>query len=143
VAEIAAERLRKDPGVVIAGAEGPRIGVEALPDEEEVIERVRAARPDLVVVGLGAPKQERFIDRAMQRLAPAVCLGLGATIEFIAGTLPRAPRWLSRAGLEWAYRLAQDPRRLARRYLWNDPRFLGILLRTLREPKDTRVSCSR
>jgi N-acetylglucosaminyldiphosphoundecaprenol N-acetyl-beta-D-mannosaminyltransferase len=91
-----------------------------------------------VLVALGSPKQERFIHRRARQLAPAVCIGVGATLDFLAGTVRRAPRWMSRAGLEWLFRLVQEPRRLARRYLWNDPRFVLIVWRTLQAPRETR-----
>jgi len=74
----------------------------------------------------------------MVRLAPAVSLGVGAALDFAAGAVRRAPLWMQRAGLEWFYRLIREPRRLARRYLWNDPRFLAILLRTWISPPETR-----
>ena len=67
-------------------------------------------------------------------------LGVGASLDFVAGRVRRAPRWISRAGMEWLFRLALEPRRLARRYLVNDPVFLSILLRTAREPRERRVS---
>ena len=127
------------PNVQVVLAEGPRVGVEPRDDEPVLIERIRAARPDLVLVGLGAPKQERLIDRAGPRLAPAVCVAVGASLDFLAGTARRAPRWMSRAGLEWLYRLAQEPRRLAVRYLWNDPRFALIVLRSMLTPRAART----
>jgi N-acetylglucosaminyldiphosphoundecaprenol N-acetyl-beta-D-mannosaminyltransferase len=137
VAEKAAERLR-GRGVVVAGTASPFVGLTAEPDEDEVVAQVRAARPDLVLVALGSPKQERFIHRRARQLAPAVCIGVGATLDFLAGTVRRAPRWMSRAGLEWLFRLIQEPRRLARRYLWNDPRFALVVWRTLQAPRETR-----
>ena len=138
VALLAADRLRVQ-GVNVVGAEGPAVGVEPLGDEPALIQRVVRARPDLVLVGLGSPKQELFLDRVVRSLAPAVGLGVGATLDFIAGTLPRAPRWMSRAGLEWLFRLAREPRRLSRRYLWNDPRFALVIWKALRTPRATRV----
>ncbi|GAC1340613.1 MAG: hypothetical protein NVSMB23_11120 [Myxococcales bacterium] len=138
VAEKAAEVLRAR-GVVVAGTAAPLIGLDARPDEAQLVDQVRASRPDLVLVALGSPKQERFIHRSAARLAPAVCIGVGATLEFIAGTVRRAPRWMSRAGLEWLFRLGQEPRRLARRYLLNDPRFAFIVWKTLRAPRASRL----
>jgi N-acetylglucosaminyldiphosphoundecaprenol N-acetyl-beta-D-mannosaminyltransferase len=79
-------------------------------------------------VGFGAPKQELWMHESQAFLAPAVLLGIGATLDFIAGTIPRAPKWISQNGLEWFYRLAREPHRLWRRYLLRDPRFLWILL---------------
>jgi N-acetylglucosaminyldiphosphoundecaprenol N-acetyl-beta-D-mannosaminyltransferase len=108
-----------------------------------VVERVRAARPDLVLVALGSPKQERWVGRALPQIRPAVVVGVGASLDFLAGAVRRAPRWMSRAGLEWLFRLWQEPRRLARRYLLRDPRFLPILARTALEPRARRVRDSK
>lgn len=136
VAARAAERLKSDfPQIVIAGNDAPRIDMSAPPAFRlDTIESIRAARPDIVLVGLGAPKQELWIAEAAPRLRPAVLLGIGASLDFIAGTTKRAPAWMSASGLEWLYRLAKEPRRLWRRYLIRDPKFLLILLRALRLP---------
>jgi N-acetylglucosaminyldiphosphoundecaprenol N-acetyl-beta-D-mannosaminyltransferase len=134
VAESAARHLREVvPGLRIVGTCAPRLdeGCEP-PVEGDVLARVHAARPDLILVALGCPKQEIFMHRTAARLRPAVMLGIGAGLDFWAGTARRAPRWVSAAGLEWLYRLAREPRRLWRRYLVRDPEFLWILLRELR-----------
>ncbi len=136
--ELAAARL-SEQGVVIAGAEGPFVGLEAGTEEPALVARVRAAGADLVLVGLGSPKQERFIHRTQRDLAPAVLLGIGASLDFLAGTATRSPRWMSNAGLEWLYRLACEPRRLARRYLLNDPLFALVVWRMLRTPREARL----
>ena len=94
-----------------------------------VVNAVQEASPDLVFVCLGAPKQELWMHTHRDVLAPAVMIGLGATLDFIAGDVQRAPAWMSDAGLEWLYRLAQEPRRLAYRYLVRDRAFIGIALR--------------
>lgn len=139
VAEEAARRLSSELGVVVCGTDAPRVGMSPLPDEEAVVARVRAARPDLLLVCVGAPKAELFLDRIRQRVSPAVGLCFGGTLDFYVGRIRRAPRWMQRAGLEWLFRLAQEPRRLARRYLINDPAFLLVLARTLRLPRSERV----
>jgi N-acetylglucosaminyldiphosphoundecaprenol N-acetyl-beta-D-mannosaminyltransferase len=139
VAALAATRLKEAmPGLAIVGTLAPRIDM-AQPREhrEAIVEVIRAARPHLVLVAFGAPKQELWIHEAREALRPAVFLGVGASLDFIAGTLPRAPVWVSRSGLEWLYRLAREPRRLWRRYLLRDPRFLVILWRELL-PKDKK-----
>jgi N-acetylglucosaminyldiphosphoundecaprenol N-acetyl-beta-D-mannosaminyltransferase len=119
------------PGIRIVGALGPRVDMrEPASRRDDVRDAVKRATPDIVVVGLGAPKQELFIHESRAALAPAVLLGLGASIDFLAGAVPRAPAWMSKSGLEWAYRLAREPRRLWRRYLVRDPKFLLILART-------------
>lgn len=139
VAQIAAERLTRELRLRIAGVDAPRIPLDPPSDAvDDAVERIRAAQPELVLVGLGAPKQERWIHRALPQIRPAVALGVGAAIDFLAGRIPRAPRWVSRAGLEWLYRMVREPRRLAYRYLVKDPRFLAVLLRTARQPAASR-----
>jgi N-acetylglucosaminyldiphosphoundecaprenol N-acetyl-beta-D-mannosaminyltransferase len=136
----AADRLRRDYGVNVVGTDDGRVPMHADPKADgAIVERIRRARPHLVFVGLGAPKQELFIDRMWDGLAPAVSIGVGASIDFIAGRLKRSPAILSTIGLEWLYRLAQEPRRLWRRYLVQDPRFVLLVLRTLRRPWSERV----
>jgi N-acetylglucosaminyldiphosphoundecaprenol N-acetyl-beta-D-mannosaminyltransferase len=104
----------------LVGALAPRPGVE---DDESVLEQMRRAAPDIVWVALGAPKQELWAHRYAAALAPALVVGVGAAFDFHAGTKSRAPRWMQRAGLEWAHRLALEPRRLGRRYLSTNARF--------------------
>ncbi len=141
VADLAAARFRAELGVDVVGVDAPRIALDAADEEASAAaERAGAASPDLILVALGAPKQELWIHRFLPALGPAVALGVGASLDFVAGTARRAPSWVSRAGLEWAYRLAQEPRRLARRYLLKDPRFLAVLVRTARAPRAERVS---
>jgi len=133
VAEEGARRLERELGVTIAGWDASRIGTAPSPDDDRVVERIVGTRPDLVAAFLGAPKSELWSDRTRARIRPAVVVNLGASLDFYLGRVRRAPRWMRRAGLEWFYRLAQEPRRLARRYLLDDPRFLAILLRTVRD----------
>jgi N-acetylglucosaminyldiphosphoundecaprenol N-acetyl-beta-D-mannosaminyltransferase len=103
-----------------------------------VLDRIRAATPDLVLVALGAPKQELWIAEAAPDLRPAVLLGIGAAVDFVAGVARRAPGWMSASGLEWFFRLAQEPRRMWRRYLVRDPEFLVIVLRDLLRSRGVR-----
>jgi N-acetylglucosaminyldiphosphoundecaprenol N-acetyl-beta-D-mannosaminyltransferase len=120
------------PGIVIAGTDSPRIDMNApLATRAEVLQRVRASKPDIVLVALGAPKQELWIAETAADLRPAVLLGIGASVDFIAGTARRAPPWMSNAGLEWLYRLAREPGRLWKRYLLRDPEFALVVLREL------------
>jgi N-acetylglucosaminyldiphosphoundecaprenol N-acetyl-beta-D-mannosaminyltransferase len=121
------------PTLKIVGTDAPFINIDRDdPRHAEIAARIVAAKPDLVLVALGCPKQEVFMHRVAEAIAPAVSLGIGAGLDFIAGTIPRAPAWISAAGLEWLFRLAREPRRLWRRYLIRDPKFLLILLRDLR-----------
>jgi N-acetylglucosaminyldiphosphoundecaprenol N-acetyl-beta-D-mannosaminyltransferase len=128
VAEIAATNLRQRiPSIQIVDTLAPRLGLSATDEERACVERLRAAKADLIFVCLGAPKQELFSDRNRDALAPAVLVGFGAAVDFAAGTVPRAPEWMSRAGLEWAFRLGREPKRLAARYLLRDPEFFKIV----------------
>lgn len=128
VADRAAENLkRRFPTLQIVETMSPRLGLSVTEEEKTSVERLSKAKADLVFVCLGAPKQELFSDRNRQLLAPAVLIGFGAAVDFAAGTVPRAPAWMSRAGLEWAYRLGREPRRLAARYLLRDPEFFKIV----------------
>jgi N-acetylglucosaminyldiphosphoundecaprenol N-acetyl-beta-D-mannosaminyltransferase len=133
VAQRAAQNLRREhPGLVVAGTASPRIDMGEPPAvRAPLLAEIRAAAPDIVLVGFGCPKQELWIHEARATLAPAVLLGVGASLDFAAGTVARAPHWISQTGLEWLYRLGREPTRLWRRYLLRDPAFLGILLRDM------------
>jgi N-acetylglucosaminyldiphosphoundecaprenol N-acetyl-beta-D-mannosaminyltransferase len=134
VAAQAAERLQaRFPDLLLAGADAPRVTLaERDAEGDAALARLAAARPELVLVALGAPKQELWIHRNRAALAPAVAVGVGASLDFVAGRVRRAPRWMSRTGLEWLWRLGREPRRLWRRYLVQDPAFAAILWRELR-----------
>jgi len=129
-AEAAVGRLRERyPGLRIAGWSAP--SVSAVPTDSEVAaiaEELARVRPDLVYVGLGAPKQERLMARLEPHLPNTWLLGIGISLSFIADQVRRAPNWMQRSGLEWVHRLAQEPHRLARRYLIDDLPFLVRLL---------------
>jgi len=140
-ADKAARRLEHECGVRIAGIDDGRVDLGA-PDPAQLA-RIQSARPDVVLVALGSPKQELWIHRNREALRPAVLLGVGATLDFLAGYVRRAPPWISKAGLEWVFRLALEPKRLARRYLVDDPRFAAVVLRTLREPERQRVESTK
>jgi N-acetylglucosaminyldiphosphoundecaprenol N-acetyl-beta-D-mannosaminyltransferase len=140
VGVLAAKKLQKQFDVDIVGIDAPHVTPSGQAVEgQAVVDRIAAAQPHLVLAAFGAPKQELFIHGALAAIRPAVAIGVGAGFDFIAGRLRRAPRWVSRGGLEWLFRLAQEPRRLTRRYLIDDPKFLTILYRTLRDPKEQRV----
>lgn len=133
-ARAAAMLSQRCPGLRIAGVLAPPLGFDADPAlDRQVVDAVRAAAPALVLVALGAPRQELWMHAHRDALAPAVLLGIGATLDFLAGEKKRAPRILSELGLEWAFRLAQEPRRMADRYLVRDRAFFGIALRTIRQ----------
>ncbi|WP_308125756.1 WecB/TagA/CpsF family glycosyltransferase, partial [Nonomuraea ceibae] len=125
----AGELALRCPGLDVRGAVSPPYGFDARPAERErVMGDVVRARPRLVFVGLGFPRQELLIGDLRQELPGAWFLGCGAAIAFAAGTVPRAPGWMRRAGLEWAFRLGSEPGRLARRYLVDDLPFAVRLL---------------
>lgn len=106
------------PGLRVAGHHCPPHGFEADPAATAALEAaLRDARPDVVYVGLGSPKQEELIARLRADHPGAWWLGVGISFSFVTGGIRRAPRWMQRCGLEWTHRLAQEPRRLARRYL--------------------------
>ena len=130
VAEEGAERLAREEGVTIAGTAAPTIGLTAEAGEEALVALIAKARPDLIVTLLGAPKGELWINRVRDRLRPAVAVQLGASLDFYLGRVRRAPVWMRQAGLEWLFRLIQEPRRLAHRYLVRGPRSLLILAST-------------
>jgi N-acetylglucosaminyldiphosphoundecaprenol N-acetyl-beta-D-mannosaminyltransferase len=133
VAEKAAARMSATfPPLQIVGCDPARVELGASAETRQAeIARVAGVRPDIVLVALGAPKQEVWIDEVAAALAPAVLMGVGASLDFMAGTAVRAPRWMSRVGLEWLHRLAKDPVRMARRYLVRDAEFPVILARQI------------
>jgi N-acetylglucosaminyldiphosphoundecaprenol N-acetyl-beta-D-mannosaminyltransferase len=133
VAEIAAKKLtRENPSLKIVGIDAAKVDLERDdPMHPEIVARIRASKAAIVFVAFGCPKQEIVMDRIAAAVAPAVLVGVGASFDFVAGTIPRAPQWMSRSGLEWLYRLVREPARLGPRYLARDPQFLAILLREL------------
>jgi N-acetylglucosaminyldiphosphoundecaprenol N-acetyl-beta-D-mannosaminyltransferase len=140
VAAAAAERMgERFPGIRVVGVDSPFVSADGSdPETEPALRRLADARPDLVLVAFGAPKQELWMHRHRRRLHPAVAVGVGASLDFVAGRVRRAPRWMSRVGLEWSWRLAREPRRLWRRYLVDDPRFAVIVLREARRRREQR-----
>jgi N-acetylglucosaminyldiphosphoundecaprenol N-acetyl-beta-D-mannosaminyltransferase len=120
----AARRLA--PEVDIVGRFAPPYRPMTETEDDEIIARIRASGADQVWVGLGMPKQELWMHRARERLPGVTLLGVGAAFDLLSGTVPQAPDWLQQRGLEWAYRLWREPRRLWRRYLVNNPAFVFL-----------------
>ncbi len=121
---------RKYPGLSVAGVDSPPPGFEKTEEgNRRVIEKIRAAEPDLVFVGLGTPKQEKWIYENRRRHRVPLSFPVGAGFDFISGKIRRAPPWMRRAGLEWLWRLVREPVRLGRRYLVRDPAFVPIILK--------------
>jgi N-acetylglucosaminyldiphosphoundecaprenol N-acetyl-beta-D-mannosaminyltransferase len=128
VAEGAAQVLRRrHPALRIVGTYSPPFGPFTDEEDAHMVRLVRSAQPQMLFVAFGAPKQDHWIDRHLDELGVPICVGVGGTLDLLAGRLPRAPRWMQSAGLEWVFRLMQEPQRLWRRYLINDlPLFLRI-----------------
>lgn len=127
----AAENLRRRYGADVVAVPFPLISGPEDPASREVVEALRAAQADLVFVCLGSPKQDVWVDRWRDELPPGIYIGAGAAVDFAAGVRSRAPRLVQALGAEWLYRLAQEPRRLARRYMVRGPLFLLIVLRSV------------
>jgi N-acetylglucosaminyldiphosphoundecaprenol N-acetyl-beta-D-mannosaminyltransferase len=120
VGEQAAKNLcGRFPGLQIVGVEAPSLQEMTAEQQEELAARIRDTRPDLLFVALGQPKGELWLKKYCHSLGVPVSAQIGATLDFIAGRVRRAPRWLQCVGLEWAYRLYQEPRRLFLRYSQN------------------------
>jgi N-acetylglucosaminyldiphosphoundecaprenol N-acetyl-beta-D-mannosaminyltransferase len=126
----AAEKLRsRHPELRIVGCSTPRVSTPVAREELDAIAaELQQQPPDFLLVGLGSPKQEWLIDRLRPQLASTWMIGVGASFSFTAGEAHRAPQWMQRTGLEWAHRLAQEPGRLARRYLVEDAPFAVRLI---------------
>jgi N-acetylglucosaminyldiphosphoundecaprenol N-acetyl-beta-D-mannosaminyltransferase len=132
VAELLAARLREwYPGLRIAGTLSPPFRPLTPEEDQEVVRTINAHGPDILWVGLGTPAQERWMAAHRARLTAPAIVGIGAAFDIHAGVLPQAPRWIRHSGFEWLFRLAVEPRRLWRRYLTNNPRFV---VRVLQHP---------
>lgn len=138
VGQTAADRVAVTwPGVEVVGIASPPLGFERdTVFNDELVAEINALQPDILLIGLGAPKQELWIHRHHQQLTVPVALCVGATIDFLAGERTRAPRWMRRAGLEWLFRVLGEPRRLGRRYARDAWRFPQILWREMSKIDD-------
>ena len=124
-----AEQLRdkltaRFPKLQIVGCYTPPFRPLNAEEEKQLQEMVHAAQPDILWVGLSTPKQEKFMAEFLPRLDVTLMIGVGAAFDFHSGRVKQAPRWMQRTGLEWFYRLCQEPGRLAKRYLRNNPLFV-------------------
>ena len=129
VVETLAQRLtEKFPGIQIVGTHCPPFRQETPAEDQEVIAKINAARPHIVWVGLGAPKEEWLIAKHIHLLNASMLIGVGAAFDYHAGVKRRAPMWMQQLGLEWLYRLSNEPRRLGPRYLHNNPAFVKNLI---------------
>lgn len=131
VAAAAQERINAKVGrAIVVGTYAPSFGFERNPDEcQQMITAINQSGATVLAVGLGAPKQEKFIYQYKSQLRQIkIFLALGATLNFESGKIKRAPQWLSEIGLEWLYRLVSEPSRLWQRYLLDDPTFFWFIL---------------
>jgi N-acetylglucosaminyldiphosphoundecaprenol N-acetyl-beta-D-mannosaminyltransferase len=133
VAQLGASRLRhKYPGLRIRSTHGYLEGGNRTEEDKLVIEAINAYKPHILMVGMGMPRQELWIQEHLSRISANVILPVGATIDYAAGAVPTPPRWAGRLCLEWAFRLASDPLRLWRRYLLEPFFLLKIMSEDLR-----------
>ncbi|MGO8837796.1 MAG: WecB/TagA/CpsF family glycosyltransferase [Limisphaerales bacterium] len=124
VAEKLRDQLTKRfPQLQVVGCYTPPFRPLNVEEEKQLQEMVHAARPDILWVGLSTPKQEKFMAEFLPKLDVTLMIGVGAAFDFHSGRVKQAPPWMQRSGLEWLYRLGQEPRRLAGRYLRNNPLF--------------------
>lgn len=126
-AKAAQNLIKRYKGLQIVGTYSPPFGFEK--DEAEIqkiVSRIKEASPHILIVGLGCPKQELFILHHKDELGVPLSLGLGASLDFEAGNIKRAPKWMANHGLEWMYRITQDPKRLAKRYLVDDMKIFKL-----------------
>ncbi len=133
---LAAKRLKECfHGLQVAGVYSPPFGFEHDADEQKrIIDNINAVKPHILFVGLGSPKQEFWMSNEQSKLHVGVMLGIGAAIAFAAGTEKRAPRWMQKMGLEWLFRLLQNPKHLAKRY-WKDFRFFRLVFQQWQQQK--------
>jgi N-acetylglucosaminyldiphosphoundecaprenol N-acetyl-beta-D-mannosaminyltransferase len=129
VAGVAAHYTKALPGLVICGW---RNGYWRGPQEEaQVAAQIRASRADLLFVAISSPQKEQFLDRHQGAMRVPFAMGVGGSFDVVVGKVKRAPRWMQRAGLEWFYRFLQEPRRMFRRYFFEDAAFAWLLLKEL------------
>ncbi|MEK6442235.1 WecB/TagA/CpsF family glycosyltransferase [Pseudonocardia sp. T1-2H] len=138
-AELLADRLTTlFPGLQVAGTSTPPFRPLTPQEDANIVQVINDSGAQLVWVGLSTPKQERWMAEHVGRLRANALFGVGAAFDLHAGTVPQAPRWMQRSGLEWTYRLSREPRRLWRRYLRNNPAFvLNVLARPPRLAQTT------
>ena len=115
------------PGIEIVGLVSPPFRSLACSEQDQFLSEIRNAKPDLVWVGLGSPKQETWMAQHASEIPHAICLGVGAAFDMHAGRIKRAPVWMRQTGMEWIYRIVQEPKRLSTRYAATVPHFLALI----------------
>jgi N-acetylglucosaminyldiphosphoundecaprenol N-acetyl-beta-D-mannosaminyltransferase len=130
VADAAGRALQKRfPGLRIAGTCSPPVGALSGPDNASIVREINRSKPAVLLVALGAPRQDLWIRENLHSVDAPVAMGVGCVFDVLAGVVDRAPAWMQSTGLEWAYRLGREPQRLWRRYILNDaPLFARLLL---------------
>ncbi len=129
--QLALNLRRRHPGINIVGGYSPPFRPMTEEEEDALVDQINDAHPDVLWVGIGVPKQEKWMARMRQRLDVPVMCAVGAAFDFHAGRISQAPSWMQQRGLEWIYRIAQEPRRLLPRYLYYNPRFLAAFARQM------------
>lgn len=131
VAAKAAENLMKRyKGLQVVGTYSPPFGFEKNSEEmNKIKEMIKRVHPHILIVGLGCPKQEKFMYYHCKELGVPISFGLGASLDFEAGNIKRAPKWMADHGLEWLFRITQDPKRMAKRYLIDDRKILALAIK--------------
>jgi N-acetylglucosaminyldiphosphoundecaprenol N-acetyl-beta-D-mannosaminyltransferase len=122
--QLALNLRRRFAGLQIVGGYSPPFRALSTEEIDAVVAEINHAKPDVVWVGIGVPKQEKWMAALRDRIDAPVLVGVGAAFDFHAGLIPQAPSWMQSAGLEWLYRLSKEPRRLWKRYLTYNPRFV-------------------
>lgn len=129
VPESLAHILQKTyPDITIVGAYSPPFRALTAEEDKALIAQINATKPDIVWVGLGSPKQERWMAEHVGKIEGATLVGVGAAFDFLSGRKKQAPRWIQRSGFEWLFRLMTEPNRLWRRYLTNNPLFIILMI---------------
>jgi len=131
LAQLALSMRRRDPGIQVVGGYSPPFRPLTEHEEDSVVEQINEDQPDVLWVGIGVPKQEKWMARMRERVEVPVMCGVGAAFDFHSGRISQAPSWMQEHGLEWIYRIAQEPRRLLPRYLWFNPLFVAVFARQL------------
>ncbi len=129
--QLALSLRRRNPGIQVVGGYSPPFRPLGGEEEDTIVRQINEARPDVLWVGIGVPKQEKWMARMRERLDVPVMAAVGAAFDFHADRVSQAPPWMQERGLEWTYRIAQEPRRLLPRYLYYNPAFLLALGRQL------------
>ncbi|HEX8064951.1 MAG TPA: WecB/TagA/CpsF family glycosyltransferase [Thermoleophilaceae bacterium] len=143
LAQLALNMHKANPGMRVVGGYSPPFRPLTEAEEEDVARQINAARPDVLWVGIGVPKQEKWMARMRDRVDVPVMCAVGAAFDFLAGRISQAPPWMQSRGLEWTYRIAQEPRRLLPRYLYYNPRFMAGLLGQLLAERRGRAALPR